>query len=621
MFEFGFRLAAALGVLMVSWILRVPNLDFAWKWSLAVAGYAVFAAILDRRHLKSGQVADILAIADSVAISLVLASADILGQVAFLSLVPIAFAVVMRGAQTSIATPIAVGAVIAAQILLGTGELSTAFLAQCGGILMIGMILRPQAAAHFPPDDLQPPQPTLAGDDIDFRERFRSLRAYARELEQRVGRDKWVTTLFEAKRATEGRLTERLSRVLRDQSGAEGISIHVVSDSRIVFAAASGKLDSAVRRAAFDLRPGQGDLEIQERFKIAMRALAPAELRTASRCILLRSESKLTGMVTVHHAREENLDAAVRRVELAAPIVAVLIDDELDRVRTRRRLKEIEVLYDISSLVAGAEKPENVLKRAVRELAAEWEIDHIGAFRLRDDRLDPIEEHGAELRLLETMSFAAGPGVAGWKGLGMPELFLPAAGDDQRVPEREAIKRRIGSFLALPVAERFVITAATHHTFGISSSMVETMRLIGAELDSAVARLEGYGGASGLTHPTEFFGAIGSLGAGWLCYLEPVHREDILESFGKAAFDRALRQLAARLRTVLPPGALLTRREEGDFVAFLPEADESAAQSYLSEASATAAMVPLRTPDGKHKIPLALRGRIAPIAKSERIAS
>ncbi|MBV6457612.1 MAG: hypothetical protein HONBIEJF_00727 [Fimbriimonadaceae bacterium] len=623
MVELGFRLAAAIGAMLVSWILRVPNLDFAWKWSLAVVGYAVFAAILDRRNLKSGQSAELLAIADSAAISLILAAVGGIASFAFLAIVPVVYGVTARTARATVSAPIAVGLVIASQILLGTGVISPTLLAQCAAMLAIGLLLRPSTGERI--ESLAyvavPPAPSTVDADVDLRDRFRRLKTYARELEQRAGRDKWVTTLFEAKRSKEGRLTERLSRVLKEQSAAEGVSLFVANDSRLVLAAAHGKLDTAIRRAAFELNVGQSDREIQERLRTAIRALADSGEGSGSRCILLRAGGRMIGMISVHHRRDELLDAAVSRIELAAPIVAALIEDERDRIQTRRRLKEMEILYDISSLVAGADKPENVLRRSIRDLWSEWEVDHIGAFEIADGHLALVEEHGAALRLLESMSFAAGPGVVGWTGLGLPELFLPDAADDQRVPEREAIRRRIGSFLAVPIADRYVVTVCTHHAFGISNAMAETMRLIAAELEAAVARLEGGGTASGLTHPVEFFDAVSELGVGWLCYLEPTHRSDLLESLGKPALDRALRQLAPRLRMVLPPGGLICRRDEGDFVAFLPGVQEKTAQSYLSEATALAAMVAVRTMDGKQKVPLALRGRLAPLRQDERVAS
>lgn len=620
MVELGVRFAAAIGVVVVSWILRVPNLDFAWKWSLAVAAYAVFVAILEHRNLKSRHSAELLAVADAAAISLLLAVSGVSAQFAFLAVAPVAYAVTAKGAQPSVAAPICTGGVIASEILVGKGELGPAFLAQCGAILAIGLILRPPRVEVMDIDELAtvdaPPATTEV--DVDLRERFRQLKSYARELEHRVGRDKWVHLLFEAKQGREGRLTERLSRVLKDHSGAEGVSIHLLSDSRFVFAAAFGKLAAAVRQAAFDLNPNKSDGEIQERFRRALGALAGDEERLASRCVLLKSGKRLIGMVTVHHSRMDAIESVSNRIELAAPIVAALVDDERDRAQIRRRLKEIEVLYDIASLVAGADGPENVLRRTVRELSSEWDVDHLAAFKIGPDQLEILEEHGASLRLIESMSFAAGPGLQGWIGLGLPELFLPDAADDQRVPDREAVKRRIGSFLAVSLADRYVITVATHHTFGIAVSMVETLRLIAAELDAAIARLESPGGSTGLTHPTEFFAAVGRLGAGWLCYLEPIHRSDLLETFGKPAFDRALRQLSPKLRSVLPPGGLICRRDEGDFVAFLPTADEETAQGYLREATTAAAMVPIRTPDGKRKIPLALRGRIAAMERGER---
>jgi GGDEF domain-containing protein len=587
-----------------------------------LGAYAFFAEILRRRLGASQQWAAVCALIDGVALALLLAATGNLENFALSILLPALAAARRYRADVAFTVPIVVGASLAAQLLFASGNWSAPFLAQCALVLGMGLLI-PRPVADGEEHRLSLPQtPVLpVPDQLEIRERFRRLKSYARELESRVGRDRWVTVLYEAKDNGSGRLTPRLAKTLRDHSGAAAVSIHLVDESRLVMAAGAGRLEETVRRMAFNLTAGLSDQMIEDRIHASLSALADEHQRQHSASVFLRHRGDLIGMVNVYHSDPEQLASARARVELAKPVLVALITDERRCQGLRRRLAETETLYGVATLVAGSETIENVLRRVVRNLSPEWDIDGMGVYRLVDGAYEPIEAAGSPLLLFDCMSFATGPGVGGWSKLGRPELYIPDTDDDQRVDSRTALKLRIGSFAALPIHDEFFLAVSCHSTFGISREAMASLRMIAAELESAIYRLEGNRTASGLSHPTEFFQLVAEASEGWLCYLEPLRRDELIDRVGRPAYDRALRQLSIKLRMVLPPGGIICRRDEGDFVAFLPGADAETAQSYLNEASATAAMLALRTPDGKQRIPLALRGRRAEVAKREQTAA
>jgi hypothetical protein len=96
-------------------------------------------------------------------------------------------------------------------------------------------------------------------------------------------------------------------------------------------------------------------------------------------------------------------------------------------------------------------------------------------------------------------------------------------------------------------------------------------------------------------------------------YLEVPGREELADTYGRPAVEHAVRRLAVRLRTELPQGATLTRRNEGDYVAYIPSSDEDYVRRWANSATALASLIALRTPDGRTRIPLALRAKTAPM--------
>ena len=126
-------------------------------------------------------------------------------------------------------------------------------------------------------------------------------------------------------------------------------------------------------------------------------------------------------------------------------------------------------------------------------------------------------------------------------------------------------------------------------------------------------------GPEGLCTPKEFQEAVGQHPFGCLVYLEPIRLDELIATFGKPALDHAARTLAHRLLSQLPAGGLLCRRPEGDLVAYLRDVEETFARSWANEATTLASMAPLKTPDGRVRVPYGIRAKVARLAPTEML--
>jgi hypothetical protein len=170
----------------------------------------------------------------------------------------------------------------------------------------------------------------------------------------------------------------------------------------------------------------------------------------------------------------------------------------------------------------------------------------------------------------------------------------------------------MGSYIVIPMeSENGVsgfVSAACNVSGGLGKEAAEVIRLAALELARALFPSK----AAGIMSPGEFHAFMGKK-QGFMVLLQPTRRQTIENTFGRPAFAHCLRRLTGRLRLRLPRGAAICRRPEGDFLVFLPNADEETARNWANETVAYASMIGLRTPDGAHLVPLALRARVAPI--------
>ena len=446
---------------------------------------------------------------------------------------------------------------------------------------------------------------------LELRMAFRKLREAYRDLERDTRKDRLFAGLGEARLNDVGTPFERIAERLRKLSGADGLALYTVAQYEDLFVvrAAVGDLPASQGVQNLEVRAKQAAGVVREQADVLLSAMRGGEPGTN---VPLLHEGRVVGVLAASMKDPNN--SATEVLEQAAPWVAALVVDQARRESVERRLKETELLYGLATGTDGATGRADMAARAVRDLKEITGADHVSISLIDGAQLTRLAGEGIEAPILEAMSFAHGPGVAGWLGVGSPELVLADVRGDARCASEGALRARIGSFVAIPLTILgeigAVLLAATSRVGGLDVPQIEALRAAGAELGRRFGRPLPVGEDSdGLMLPTEF--ATRLLRGGALVTLEPLRLDAHEASFGKPAIAHALRTLSHRVKARLPEGAAACRTGEGQILVWLPSAKESEAISWANEMAAVASMIGLRTPDGTRRIPIALRAKAA----------
>jgi len=263
-------------------------------------------------------------------------------------------------------------------------------------------------------------------------------------------------------------------------------------------------------------------------------------------------------------------------------------------------------------LSAGAITPAALAGRVARESAQSLHLDSVRVVLIEQGKEKTIANQGSRAKLLDCIDFDGVSGVKGWIATGSPELVIFDVRQDPRCDKEETFRRRVGSFVLLPLwvgAEVAGYFSAGSHVVGeIDKDQIGTMRLIAAEMSRALERIKGPR-SGGLMTPREFADATADR-TGTIVYLEPLRREQLVSTYGYAAFEEAVRKLAHQVRAKLPAGGCMCRRNQGDFLVFL-DVDEDFARKWATEVTASASLIAISTSDPTKRVPLALRARVA----------
>ncbi|MFY9234377.1 MAG: GAF domain-containing protein [Fimbriimonadaceae bacterium] len=660
MVDLGARLILAGLTLLVAGLAGVPEFDVAWKVAVVVVAYAGFAYYISERPVAAGGfapatesslapgrttrrrpnsgLAGFFAIADAFAIAMLLGSGDALATAGFLVLAPCAYAAARYGSSAASMAPLASAGLLAAHAAFNRGEpMSPALLCQAGGVLVVGLLM---GRRHDPskeqssegvgwlvpaaPDDLQSPTPPPTETEayLQLREHYRQVRGMFRDLEQRSRREHLLAELTEAKLGEGEPFFKRLALKVQELVGADSVAIYTLAqfDEMMVVRGVAGKypetMQSVSHRVDLEKAPGQ----IKHAVEKAVEALRTEDNRAHFANVILSDRGRMAGMACVFHEHSGDLDQVRSEMEELAPMVAALIREEDKREARERRLRETELLYDLAATAAGAENAASVASRVVHELGKVVDADHFGIFLIDGAEALAVAQGGIPIRLIEKMAFPKGEGLQGWLDSGAPEVVIGDAMNDPRLPKAEAIKRRIQSYCIFPVQYREAPTgflaAGSQRAGGLDLPDVASLRTIAAELGQALARLnERADVLGGLVTPREFQRVLATQKQGYLVYLEPLRKEQLIDAFGRPAVAHALHKCGRRIRSKLPLGGAICRRSEGDFMAYLPVATEQAAETWANAVSALS-MLGITTPDGSAKIPLALRARVAPLGEA-----
>lgn len=629
MVEFVVRLLFAVALVAMGFFnVAGVEFDLAWKAAALTGAFGVLIGLAERRHLRNPGVAGLIAVVDALALALVVGKLGGLETFGFVVLLPIGYAAARFGSLPSAMAPLASAAMLVANFALRREDPTPILLGQAGLVLALGLLTNQRRIVMTVTREVADGNPAIESEEsleqpvpegyLQLRESYRTLRDEFRDLQRRSRRDRLTVRLIETRRHRGLAFYRNLAATMAQLTEADQVVLHTAAqftDSFVARATAGDVPEAFVREAIpFDLSRGLDSLAGQAADRL--RALQSESDRATGANIVLFDDHRPTGMLTLRGLDGDKLDEARETAEEAAPLVAWLIREEAASRRTHRRLHEAELLYEIATTGTGATSPAALAARVVAELAEATELDHLGAYFLDGHELVPAALHGRSVRFIESMSFAYGPGVEGWLKIGAPELAIFDLFGDQRCDRAEAIKQRVGSYCVVPIqfdeAPYGFLSAAAGTAGSIDVAEWHTLRLVAAEIGQAFSRrLEESASQSGLMTAREFQSYLQTMPTGWLVYLEPLRRQELLEVFGRAALQRALRDFAHKLRARLPRGGAICRRPEGDYVAFLPEVGDAFARSWTNEAAAMASMVAVES--GGNRRPLAMRARTAPL--------
>jgi putative methionine-R-sulfoxide reductase with GAF domain len=629
MFELVARSLVLAAVLAASLAVGRPAWPVAWQagavW--AVVGYLSWT--LERRGLKNEGSAGWIAVLDSVFVSVALASSGLIDRFGFLALAPLVWAVGSAGASAAAMAPLTVAGMLASANSLTATGWTPALLGQALGVLTVGLLAHQRqkvvTVTEVVEAPVAAPVEAVPEDYLELRENYRSLRDHVRAVEDRAKSDRLGAELARMIDADDPDLPSQIAQRARAVCGADGLALFVrpVGGDACVAFATDGDVPTAAKDAAFDLRAAQNESQLLAQIELALQ---PTGDHRSVAVEVLRLDGQTVGLACVFARQQTRLSEAWAAMRSVAEDLAASLARMATRSAERRRLTQAETLYAVASVAAGAESPASLAARVVREIAEAVSVDHLSIHRLDGRESVLLAQHGKPMRPVEEMSFAAGPGIEGWLAIGAPELVMTDARQDQRLPGEVALKRRIGSLVVVPLPggeePMGFLVAACHRMRGLDDRDVDALRTVAAETALALERLEGgANGPQGLATPGEFARHLQAAGPGSLVYLEVVRAEELRERFGAPALDHAVRGLARRLRARLTQGGLLCRRSEGDYVAFLPGAEDDAARAWANEATTMAAMLAMPTPDGRSSVPLALRAKVAEVNRqSDRIS-
>jgi hypothetical protein len=640
MFELIARLLLAIGAAAAAFRFGSAS-EFEWVGGAAAlfAALGVFVFLLERRGLRNPGVAGFSAVADSFLVAFALAAVGRLDAFGYVVLAPLAYAAARFGSHPSAMAPLAAAALLVADAVVARhAQPSLGLLGTVGLVAAIGLLMtqrrtvmsESQAIGEpvLPPADPETPdeaiEPTAY---LQLRESYRALRDEFRQLQIRSRQDRLLVRLVETRHAKGADFYKSVASTMVKLTRVDQAILHTYAQfsDAFVVRAVEGEVPFAMSQQALHMDVTKGLESIPTQAADRLRALqTPGDKLTSANVVLL-DQGRPCGMLTLRCENPETLDEARQQAEESAPILAWLLRESAAQRRTEARLREAELLYEIATATAGAQTPESLAARVVAELGESFDWDHLGVVFLDGSEMLHVAGRGRTIRFLETMSFAYGPGSAGWLKIGAPELALFDVFEDQRCDRAEALRQRVGSFCAIPIqfdeTPYGILTVSTPVAGGLDVHEQHTLRMVATELGQAIGRLvEQSQRESGLMTAKEFQTSVAEAGEGWLVYLEPLKKGDILETFGRPALMRAQRTFARKLRAKLPLGGMLCRRAEGDFVAFLPGASEPFAHSWANEAAAMASMVAIEGAGGMRK-PLALRARSAPIRSESAVAA
>ena len=591
---------------------------------------AVLAFIAQRREMWPNNAAMVWAAADAGVLSAFLFRTGYLGNVGFLSLLPVFWARQKHRAPvwTSIGAAIAVAGVAAwmlakvpptdvllqAACVLALGMIPVMQKPTGSEILLADLIIEPERQEF----ELELAAPIIDHEDSETRIAFKELQSRYNEIELRSRRDRLSSRLLRTYLESVDAPYSALTNSLMDEVGAEGLTLYALppTTSRLVVQSVSGRVPEKVKTEAFDAPAHMSEGQLKHKLHKLTHALREPNSMLTNGSVVLKYKGRVVGLLSLFHSNSRDLDRCIEKAELAAEAMGSLLVLHMERQSLRRQMKRLELMHAAAAVGDGADNLAALADRMVRELWPALDLDHLSIHLIEDGEAFALAKDGAVVDPLAALSFGFGPGLGGWLRSGAPELALFDARSDMRLEREEAIRLRLGSIVIEPLGPAGspvgYLCATTHRVHAIGEDELEAIRGISADLGRAMTRLvQPTERTEGIATATEFRQAVADADFGSIIQIEPLRMEEMKANAEPAAIEAALRAFAIRIKNTLPSGGMVCRRETGAFAILLRGWAESEANRWANECVASASFIAVPTRDGSRKIPLAGRARAA----------
>lgn len=624
----GIGFATALNLQGGAWDSPASKLAAGW------AAIAVVAYLAERRGLVNPGIAGWLAVVDSALLSYGLILAGLMPQYAFAVLAPLAYAAAHYGANPAAMAPLAVSSLFVVTNLAGGAWNHPVLLTQAAIALSVGLLMRVRAESIKTEarqitenlgelESVNELEDKLTTEYFELREKFRALRDHSRGLERRAKRGKLLEELtlevIGAGSESLNLLAERIQKHLQ----VDGVLLYGVKPGNGIPYELTrvGAVPEAVETVGF---ASLQDLPVSVSQEDALRRLLALELPSVGFCpMVIARQGKPLGMLVAILGAKQSPDEVQESAEEVMGLIADLLANLEDREALRHRMNRAELLYGVSSTMQGGGSSARIAQRVGRDLWAMLPLDHLGIHLLDGEDSIVAATFGASGRLYDRLTFGSESGLTGWDKARYPEVYIEDAYESRSIDREEAFRQRVGCYLMIPMPEASApvgfITASTHRVRRIDAASVETLRLVAAELGQVLRAKEARTPEPlGYATPGEIY-EMAHRQSGSIVSLQVPRYEDLNQLHGRPAMVQALRSLALRLRTLLPPGAAVCRREEDDLLVFLPDLNGEDAERWANLATAQASMVAIQTRGGG-RIPLAVRARLASDYRAPEVA-
>lgn len=633
MWEFGFRILAAGGVIALAGWTGLPPFSVAWKVGALAALLAFLTHHLDRTGRINPGIGGLIAGMDAFSVAYVLAAAGGFEVGGSLALIPIVYAIAKRGSY-----PAATGAFSGGGLLLGAamgsvgGMSPVAYLHVAAAFLIAAVANQPRITERpktvsellAETDGLVT---TGAQTTIELRAKVRKLQRMLGYVEKAARVDKLVARAMVPKQGLPS--LAAVAEGIAESTGAEGVLLHTfnASGDRLVLRVSSGTLPDRDADHTVRVSKTEPAHQIKARLREALAAEALVPGGASWRHSILHHRGEVIGVLTLIGRDEQDAESMQERIEEAAEALggAVSVISKIERLE--RRMREAELLYEVYCRLDGAITLTDLCQRTAVALKETLACDDVNIWLFgADGSSEPAlaGRAGRAVPILDHLRFEGG--TSEWIANGSPPISVYDTTSSSLLDSDVAARLRLGAYILAafgePLRPMGVVVASSRTPGAFHGNDSRVVLAVAAELSrvaEGISKPETDTSSAGLLTHSEFRNAV--VGAvrtgGCLLHVEPLHLHRVEEVAGAGAVEQVVRRLGVVLRRHAPADARILRHDSSTYVILLAGASCEAAERVASHLSAVAAMESVEIGSGEEPVPLAVRIRTADL--DERI--